>query len=157
MGRRDRLARTLLDESWAYGYTLTIWGTGAFLIAAFGTPTPLAVLGYVSGSLVGFAALTWYSFGGLFVGVERESRDVRSAVEMIHLVATFCNLLVALALVDVEHVVEVPRAVGFAFVGFVATVGYSVFLLLEERVGERVMSGVDEAHERGRDGQSGGE
>jgi len=153
MGHRDRLARTLLDESWAYGYTLTIWGAGAFLIAAYGVPDPLDVLAYVSGSLLGFAALTWYGFGGLAVGVDREGREVRSAVEMVHLVATLCNLLVALALVDVSHGAGVPPDAGFASVGFLATVGYSVFLLVEEYVGERVMDlGVDGSEKGGESG-----
>lgn len=139
MGHRDRLARTLLDESWAYGYTLTIWGAGAFLIAEYGVPSHLDVLGYVVGSLCGFAALTWYSFGGLLVSVEREGRRVRSAVEMVHLFATLCNLLVALAVIHVEHLFSVYQPLGFGVVGFVATVGYSVLLILEEYVGERCL------------------
>lgn len=139
MSHRDRLARTLLDESWAYGYTLTIWGAGAFLIAEYGVPSHLGVLGYVTGSLLGFAALTWYSFGGLLVDVERDGRSVKSAVEMVHLFATFCNLLLALAVMQVEHVFGVYEPLGFGVVGFVATVGYSLLLLIEETIGERCL------------------
>ncbi|GGM59330.1 Na+-translocating ferredoxin:NAD+ oxidoreductase RnfA subunit [Halarchaeum rubridurum] len=141
MGYRDRLARTLLDESWAYGYTLTIWGAGAFLIAEFGVPTHLDVLGYITGSLVGFAALTWYGFGGLLVRVERDSRDVRSAVEMVHLFATFCNLLGALATIKLADALHAPEPVVFGVVGFGATVGYSLLLVVEECVGEHCLDG----------------
>ncbi|WP_211311688.1 hypothetical protein [Halarchaeum salinum] len=139
MSHRDRLARTLLDESWAYGYTLTIWGAGAFLIAEFGVPSHLDVIGYVTGSLLGFAALTWYGFGGLLVSVERDSRDIRSAVEMVHLFATFCNLLGALATIWLAHALSAPEAAVFGLVGFGATVGYSLLLLVEEYVGERYL------------------
>jgi len=148
MHPRDRLARTLLDESWAYGYTLTIWGAGAFLIAEYGVPSHFDVLGYIAGSLLGFAGLTWYSFGGLLVGVEREGRNVRSAVEMVHLFATFCNLLLALAVIQVEHLFAVVEPIGFFAVGVVATVGYSLLLLVEEVVGERYR-----ASERAGDGE----
>ncbi|GGN11337.1 hypothetical protein [Halarchaeum nitratireducens] len=151
MGYRDRLARTLLDESWAYGYTLTIWGAGAFLIAEFGVPTHLDVLGYVTGSLVGFAALTWYGFGGFLVRVERDSRDVRSAVEMVHLFATFCNLLGALAAIRLVDAFPVPEPVVFSAVGCWATVGYSLLLLVEEYVGERWIDG-DATQSEGNDG-----
>ncbi|WP_435100982.1 hypothetical protein [Halarchaeum sp. P4] len=137
MNHRDRLARTLLDEAWAYGYTLTIWGAGALLIAEYGVPSHLDVVAYVGGSLLGFGALTWYSFGGLLVGVERESRDVRSAVEMVHLFATFCNLLCALLTLHLVLRLPIPEVVVFGVVGVGATVGYSVLLLVEEILGER--------------------
>jgi len=154
MGYRDRLARTLLDESWAYGYTLTIWGAGAFLIAEYGVPSHLDVLSYVIGSLLGFAVLTWYSFGGLLVGVDRERRSVHSAVEMVHLFATFCNLLLALTVVHVEHVFSVYEPFGFCVVGFTATVGYSLLLLVEEYVGERYLD-PDDGARSGTDGENG--
>jgi len=137
MGHRDRLARTLLDESWAYGYTLTIWGAGAFLIAEYGVPSHLDVLGYVTGSLVGFAALTYYSFGGLLVHIDREGRDVRSAIEMVHLFATLCNLVVALLVIRAVHTVGLPTPASFTVVGVTATTGYSLLLLVEEVLGER--------------------
>ncbi|QLC33357.1 hypothetical protein EFA46_003765 [Halarchaeum sp. CBA1220] len=141
MSHRDRLARTLLDESWAYGYTLTIWGAGAFLIAEYGVPSHLDVIGYVGGSLLGFAALTWYSFGGLLVGVERDSRDVRSPVEMVHLFATFCNLVGALLTIQAARALGVPERATFVAVGVGSTVGYSLLLLVEEVVGERYRPG----------------
>lgn len=139
MGHRNRLARTLLDESWAYGYTLTIWGAGAFLIAAFGVPSYFDVLAYITGSLAGFAALTAYSFGGLHVPVTKEPRQVETAVEMVHLAATLGNLLLVLAAIAAEDALGVPVVLSFALTGFQATVGYSVLLLVEEYAGEKYL------------------
>lgn len=135
---RERLRGVLVDEAWAYGYTLTIWGAGALLIAEYGVPSQLDVLGYVAGSLVGFGLLTWYAFRGLLVGVEHERRDVRTAAQMVHLGATFLNLVGALVFVRLAHGVGVPEPVTFALVGFQATIVYSLFLVVEEELGRRL-------------------
>lgn len=138
MGHRDRLARTLLDESWAYGYTLTIWGSGAFLIAEFGVPTHVDVVAYITGSLLGFAALAWYSYGGLTVSVDREPRQVETVAEMVHLAATLLNLLLVLGVLVALNRADVTPPLVFALAGVQATVGYSVFLLVEGYLGEEL-------------------
>lgn len=52
MDARQRLAQNLTSESEAYGYTLTIWGTGAILINQFGTPGMTQISLYVGGALL---------------------------------------------------------------------------------------------------------
>ncbi|QDX40165.1 hypothetical protein [Salarchaeum sp. JOR-1] len=138
MSFRARLAQTLVDESRAYGYTLVIWGAGAMLIAEYGVPSSPAVLAYITGSLLGFAAVTYYAFGGVLTAAEESARDVKTAAEMVHLAATFCNLVVAIALVTLFANTPTPEIAAFGVVGFQATVGYSVLLVAEEVLGERL-------------------
>ncbi|MEE6210726.1 hypothetical protein U3A55_11225 [Salarchaeum sp. III] len=138
MSFRARLAQTLVDESRAYGYTLVIWGAGAMLIAEYGVPSSLEVLAYIAGSLFEFAAVTYYAFGGVLTAADEGARDVKTAAEMVHLAATFCNLVVAIALVTVLANTPTPVLASFGVVGVQATVGYSVLLVAEEVLGERL-------------------
>lgn len=38
MEPQDQLAQNLLSEAEAYGYTLSIWESGALLLTTYGTP-----------------------------------------------------------------------------------------------------------------------
>lgn len=56
-----------------YGYTLTIWATGALCMGRFGVPTPAQVLLFVAGGTIGYAGLA------LLVGRGRTIRSARPA------------------------------------------------------------------------------
>ncbi|WP_231186213.1 hypothetical protein [Haladaptatus sp. DYF46] len=45
----EQLARSLLSESKAYGYTLTIWGGGAILMNQYGSPRIVEIFLYILG------------------------------------------------------------------------------------------------------------
>ncbi len=47
----------------AYGYTLTIWGTGGFLLDKFGLPTVESVFAFVAGGTAGYLLLAMLSWG----------------------------------------------------------------------------------------------
>lgn len=93
MNWRQHLAQNLAAESEAYGYTLSIWGGGAILIHQYSTPNIIQIYLYVSGALVGFAALALLAFPHLFTPthVEREQQPIIAS--SLHLIATFGSLL----------------------------------------------------------------
>ncbi|WP_135824340.1 hypothetical protein [Halorussus ruber] len=65
MDPTDRLTHNLVAESEAYGYTLTVWGSGAMLIHPFGMPDLGTVFLFVLGALLGFGSLGFIDFDRL--------------------------------------------------------------------------------------------
>lgn len=137
MDLSDRLASNLTAEAQAYGYTLTIWGAGALLVAAYGVPDPTAVFLYVSGALVGFGALAAVAFSGLF---ERRAPGEATlfVASMVHVAATVGNLVVSYLAVVAARRAGLPAGATFFLVGAQATATYNLLLLLEEYAVERV-------------------
>jgi hypothetical protein len=65
-GRYARGLRAAVSASAApYGYTLTIWGSGAVLAATTGTPGVADALGFIAAAVVAFVALGTLAFGGV--------------------------------------------------------------------------------------------
>ncbi len=61
-----RHLRTAVGSSAApYGYTLATWTTGAVLTHAYGIPTALDALLFMSGAVLAFAAVGVTAFGGV--------------------------------------------------------------------------------------------
>ena len=131
MDPTSRLARNLVEESKAYGYTLTVWGAGALLIHHYGMPGIVQTGLYIGGALAAIAALTLVAFGGLLT--EREMGGARQLVSasMVHIVATGGNLLVSFCLIVLGRRYGLGRNGAFALVGFQATLLYNLLLLLE--------------------------
>lgn len=128
---RRRLAANLAREAEAYGYTLSIWGSGALLVDAFGIPGFARVFAFVAGALAGFAALAVVAFRGFLESATVESARSVVVASMVHLVSTSGSLAAAFA---VSHLVRPPPLAAFALVGFLATVAYNLLLLGEERL-----------------------
>lgn len=130
MDASERLARNLVSESKAYGYTLTIWGAGALLFHHYGTPNVAEIGLYIGGALVAMATLTAVAFGG-FLAEHGAGDGQLVAASMVHLLATGGNLVVSYALVAASARVGLPANAAFVLVGFQTTVCYNGFLLLE--------------------------
>jgi len=58
-----------------YGYTLTVWTSGAVLTHARGIPSTVDALLFMLGAVVGFALVGAASFGGLTVRVRMEAQQ----------------------------------------------------------------------------------
>lgn len=132
MDPRERLAQNLVFESKAYGYTLTIWGSGALLIGQYGTPTAVQILSYVGGALAAFSALAVVAFNTMFREMRAGSDQQVIVTSMVHVFATFGNLLISYIIIHYTLLSGLPSAVLFLAIGFQATFLYNVFLLLEE-------------------------
>ncbi|MFC6724268.1 hypothetical protein ACFQE1_07750 [Halobium palmae] len=139
MDPRSRLVSTCQAEAKAYGYTLTIWGGGALLIHAFGTPSPPDVFAYVFGALFGFALLVGYAFDSPLSsgGRDDDQRDGDFlAASTIHFLATPGNLLLAYATILLLAGTGIPHWAAYFAVGTEATLAYNVLTLLEDYIGE---------------------
>lgn len=134
MEYHDRLADNLLSESEAYGYTLSIWGSGALLIHAFGSPGVTPIFLFIIGALVAFVTLALVAFRKPFKSVELRSERRLGAASIIHIVATLGNLLVAKGILIVAVEYHFGLAVSALLIGYQATFLYNLLLLLESRV-----------------------
>jgi len=132
MDTRERLGANLLAEGRAYGYTLTVWGSGAMLIKEFGLPTHGDVFAFAGGALAGMALLAAIAFDGLFgTEVSRPGRE-RPAASLVHVAAALGNLALSYGVV-VAASGRVPGLWAYLAVGFQATVAYNALLLFEDR------------------------
>lgn len=130
-GIHDVLKRNVTDESIAYGYTLTIWGSGAFLIQALGLTT-FNILSYVAGGVTGFALMASFVFSGLLGDVYGQSeRDRLIVASMIHILASFGTVFISYLLVTGLQGALTDAYIYF-LIGVHATVTYNIMLVLEE-------------------------
>lgn len=132
MELRERLAQNLVLESKAYGYTLTIWGSGAILLSRYGPANLLHIFSYVMGALLAFATLAIVAFNNLLTETETAGDQRVIVTSIVHIVATFGNLVISYLLAYYLVVSWLPVAALFLAVGFQATFLYNVFLLVEE-------------------------
>jgi hypothetical protein len=130
----DRLAENLLSESEAYGYTLSIWGAGALLVHAFGSPGVTPIFLFIVGALAAFVTLALIAFRKPFKSVELRSERRLGAASIIHIVATLGNLLVTKAILLLTVNYHFGLSVSALLIGYQATILYNLLLLLESRV-----------------------
>ncbi len=134
-----RLARNLVAESKAYGYTLTVWGGGAILIAHYGAPDILRTALYIGGALVAMALLAVVAFEGFLTKQRRPEGERPLVASMVHVTATGGSLLVSY-LVSVGGQGRLPPALVFGLVGFLGTALYNTLLVAEDSLGRAVES-----------------
>lgn len=131
MNWRERLAYNLTTESEAYGYTLTVWGAGAILINAYGTPTIFQILAYIGGGLVAFGMLATIAFSQLLSETDIADEKDLIIISAIHGGATFGNLVISYGFAEFAVRDPIPVVWAFFIVGFQATFTYNVLLLAE--------------------------
>ncbi|MFC4552828.1 MULTISPECIES: hypothetical protein [Halorussus] len=139
MDPREELAENCVAETKAYGYTLTIWGAGALLLTTYGTPTAVEIFAYVTGAVLGFAALAVAAFGQLFTNATPETDQHLIVASMVHVSSTLGNLLVAFLLIRAAAGAGVTAFVAFGVVGFQATITYNVLLLFEHAISRIIL------------------
>lgn len=128
----ERLARNLLSESRAYGYTLCIWGGGEMLITQYGTPDLVDIVVFVVGAVVAFGALAAIAFNTAFATAETDHESNPIVASMVHVVATLGSVLSSHLVAVLALTYGVPAAIAFAAVGFQATTTYNGLLLFEQ-------------------------
>ncbi len=108
-----------------YGYTLTVWTSGAVLTHARGVPSTLDALLFMLGAVAGFAVVALLAFGDL------TSRTMPAAAQPrvwggLHVLSI--GLAIGAATV-IAHVSE--RTIAWPLGGFTATAIYLVVLAVE--------------------------
>jgi hypothetical protein len=125
-GSYRKAARQAVSLSIApYGYTLTVWTSGAVLTHARGIPNTGDALLFLVGAVGGFALVGVASFGRLTARVEIDARQPA-------LWAGFHVLSVGVAIgatTPIAHLLEDRGA--WAIGGFAATLSYLVLLALQ--------------------------
>jgi hypothetical protein len=105
-----------------YGYTLTVWTSGAVLTHARGVPDTADALLFMLGGVVAFAFVGLAAFGDLRarVGVDSQPPAVWGGLHVISIAASI------LAVTLIAHRVE--SAAAWPLGGFAATVTYLALL-----------------------------
>jgi hypothetical protein len=105
-----------------YGYTLTIWTSGAVLAHARGIPDTVNALLFAFGAVGGFALIGFASFGGLGARVRHDSQQ-HALWAGIHVIPI--GLAIGAATL-IAHLVENRAA--WPLGGFAATTSYLIVL-----------------------------
>ncbi len=134
----ETLRTNLSEESKAYGYTLSIWGSGAILVGQYGVPAASEVLMFILGGVIGFGVLATIAFRGVWKSVERQTQDTYIVASMIHILASFGNVVVSYALIALLSS-SIASTYVFLLVGLHASFSYNILLLLEEYLSEYIV------------------
>ncbi|MDY6778359.1 MAG: hypothetical protein SVU32_06835 [Candidatus Nanohaloarchaea archaeon] len=131
------LRENLTAMSKAYGYTLSIWGSGATLITYYQVLSPNTILSFVLGGVLGFSMLAFIAFRGIFKSVEYDVEQRMLVASMVHLIASFGTVLLSNLAVRALKPVVSPLLV-FFIIGVHASLSYNVFLLVETYLSEHI-------------------
>jgi len=112
-----------------YGFTLTIWTTGAIITHEHGVPDALEALLFMIGSVVGFMLVGFVAFGDLELKFTPEERHI-GAWGVFHLPSV--GLAIALAWI----VARIHGATAWPLAGLAATCAYLSVVGLQLAVAE---------------------
>jgi len=130
--RKEFLRSILAQESRAYGFTLSFWGSGALLIGKFGVPNLLEILLYVFGAVIGFGILAIIAFRQAFSTVEYEEPQYL-VLSMIHYIAALAPIIITNYLLTLDHYIA------FVLSGVTVSTVYNLLMLAEERVSRKAL------------------
>lgn len=125
------LQENITQESIAYGYTLSVWGSGAILINAFQI-TSIEILLFILGGIFGFGILALTAYNKLFQEIETRDRDKMIVGSMIHILASLGTVVFSLLIIENAGTMD-PKYI-FLVVGINTTLTYNLLLLIEELI-----------------------
>ena len=123
MDYRHQLRAVVAASAAPYGYTLTLWTTGAVASHAEGLPTALDALLLLAGAVTGFALVGAYAFGSINEILIPRTRGETRVWGGVHLPSVGSSILLVAVIVHTLRGVWVWPAVGF-----VATATYLLLL-----------------------------
>jgi hypothetical protein len=115
---RASLALVVAASSTPYGYTVSIWSTGAILMSSHGVPSGAQVVGFIGGALGGFALLGLASRRHLTGGSSPHQAGDRVTAGTLHWIA------VSAAVGGVALIRPLPGWAAWPLGSFVATTTY---------------------------------
>ena len=136
LGRyRSDLRGVVGSSATAYGYTLTVWSTGAVLSHTYGPPSPPLVFSFFGGAVLAFALVGALAFGGL-------TSEFGGGSNRVELWGGFHFLSVGLA-VGAAWLVSTaaPNFPGWPLGAFVATAIYLAVVGAEDAAADRRRDG----------------
>jgi len=130
---REHLQTTVARSAAPYGYTLTIWTSGAVTTHARGIPSTVEALLLLAGAVSGFVVTAAVAHGSVTEAFSmREQRPVRLWAGF-HLLSVGSAIAVSTV---VAHLVASP--VAWVLVGFLATGIYLLVAAAQFAVAERI-------------------
>lgn len=121
-GYRQNLRSSVTASAVSYGYTLTIWSSGALAVSVRGAPNVVDLLLFMAGGVAAFVLVEGLAFGALRVRIETSEPPRISVLGNAHL---FSSGLAIIAVWAALHVVM--GVLDWPVAGFLAT---SVYLLV---------------------------
>lgn len=115
---RSALGTVVTASAAPYGYTLSVWSSGAVLLNAHGVPTVAEVFGFLAGGLLGFAAMALAARGAVVRMDVLDDPHDRLLAGMLHWLAAGAAVGAA------ALVAELHGAEAWPLASFAATVLY---------------------------------
>lgn len=115
---RAALGTIVVGSALPYGYTVSIWSSGALLIHGEGFPGVVEVFLFFSGALLGFAAVGSFAHGVLRTRAPMVPSSGHVLVGLLHWFS------VGLAIGSVALIAEIPGGIAWPLGSFVATTLY---------------------------------
>jgi hypothetical protein len=128
---RQHLQAAVANSAAPYGYTLTIWTSGAVTTNARGIPSTWEALLFLAGAVAGFALIGAIAYGSLARIVATEDGRAVRLWGSFHLPSV--GLAIALATL-VAHFVK--SSLAWPIVGFLATIAYLALIAAQFTVAE---------------------
>jgi hypothetical protein len=128
---RDALGETVIASAFPYGYTLTIWTSGAVLAHARGLPTTVDAFLFVGGALIAYVVVATIAFSG-FHGRRLRRLDVFSLWEAFHLLSIGVTIGAAAVVAHLVH-----SLAAWPLDGFLATALYLTLSAFQVALVER--------------------
>lgn len=129
---RQFVRQLLVDEAFAYGFTIAFWGSGVLLIDAFGIPGVQGVFAYAAGTVSGFGALAVATFGGPIQTVEHDTAPEYLVLTAIH----YLSALVPIGATHLLVTAGLGELVTLFLAGAAVSVGYNISATLEKALSE---------------------
>lgn len=117
---RAALGTVVSASAAPYGYTLTVWSSGAILLRSHGVPTVAEVFAFLGGGLLGFGSVALVARGAVARMETLDDAHDRLLTGMLHWLAAGCAVGGAALIAELHGVEAWPLA------SFVATVVYLV-------------------------------
>ncbi|MFW6434987.1 MAG: hypothetical protein ACOCY1_01260 [Halovenus sp.] len=129
---RDFLRNLLVEESFAYGFTIAFWGSGLLLIDEYGLLRTVGIFAYAGGTVTGFGVLAVATFGAAIDTVDTDGDLEYFVLASIHYLAG----LVPIAITRLLVVAPLGKTVTLFVAGMAVAICYNVFVAVEELISE---------------------
>ncbi|WP_414837272.1 hypothetical protein ACK3SF_03320 [Candidatus Nanosalina sp. VS9-1] len=133
MNPSRRLRENVKSESEAYGYTLSVWGSGALLLQTFDLMA-LDVLFFVLGGVIGFSMLAALAFRDILSRVSSTPDTDMVIGSMIHILASLGTVFISYLMITGLEGIELSYLA--LLIGANTTFTYNILLLIESYVSD---------------------
>jgi hypothetical protein len=129
---RDQLKSSVAASSAPYGYTLTIWGSGAVAMGELGSPRIGGTLLFIAGAVLAFVLIEGLAYGSLSIQPSTGEPTTIAVWGDAHLLSAGGAVFVVWLLVR-----AIDGKAGWAVAGFAATAVYLLVNAVQNALASR--------------------